>query len=558
MTNAHYLRVLGLWLSLILLSLSLLAQVEAEDLPPVSRSYVLTNVTIHPQPGQVIEGGIVLIENGLITALGTTVQIPGEALRVEADSMHVYAGFIDGLSQAGMEDKKDGEGRERREDPGNPPPDQAGIQPQRMALDLMDASSSDIEKLRQAGFTVSHVVPKGGMLPGQGALILLGGPQGDAMRLAQPASLFVQYKGASRMYPSNLLGVMATFKQLYGQAKLAMAHEVNYTADPAGMPRPAYDRTVQAMYPMVEGKLPAMFLTPKRKDVFRAMALQQELGFSLALAGVMEGGHVVDALARQKIPVFLSLELPDKPEEMEADTTLSAREQAERKALVERREEAYAQLMGQAQALHAAGVVFGFASYEVSSKDLPDNLRRLVKETDLTEETALAALTTHPAQLLGLSDRLGTVEVGKIANLVVSDQPYFSEKAKVRMVFVDGQFYELEKKKKTAPAEVNVLGSWAYTVETPQGSSGGTIVFSGDKNAPEGIVSSDQSDRDAELEDLVIDGKTLTATYTVSGRGSSLDIELSIEIDGDTFEGNITLGPYGSYPIEGERTEKPD
>lgn len=558
MTNAYNLRRLWLWLGLSLLGSGLHAQVKAEDLPPVSHAYALTNVFIHPQPGEVISGGTVLIERGLITAVGTDLAIPGEATRIEADSMHVYAGFIDGLSQVGMEDQEENENRERPDDPGNPPPDRAGIQPQRMALDLIDATHSDIAKLRAAGFTVSHVVPKGGMLPGQGALLSLVGSDADAMRLEQPVSLFVQYQGARRMYPSNLLGVMATFKQLYREAKLAMAHEVNYESDPAGMPRPTYDRRVQAMYPVVEGKLPAMFLSPKRKDVFRALTLQGELGFSLALAGVREGSYLVEALQGRDIPVFLSLDLPEKPEAMEEDTTLSPREQAERKALVERRAEAYARLMEQAQVLQEAGISFGFASYEVSGKGLPENLRRLVSETTLSEEAALAALTTQAAALLGLSDRLGTIEPGKLANLVISDQPYFSEKAQVRMVFVDGQPYEVEKKKKAGPVEINVLGTWSYRVETPRGRSGGNMVFSGEKNAPEGIITSDRSDRDTEIEDIEIDGNRLTFSFSLDAGGQSLDIEVRVEIDGDTFEGSVTYGPYGTVPIEGERTEKPE
>lgn len=557
MTKLCYLQKWLLGLSLGLLAVPLHAQVEAEDLPPVSRSYVLTNVFLHPQPGELIEGATVLIEDGLITAVGTDVRIPGEATRVEADSLHVYAGFIDGLSQLGIKEKKD-EDRERPDDPGNPPPAQAGIQPQRLALDLMDASSSDIEKLRASGFAVSHVVPMGGMLPGQGALVQLGGQDADAMRLRQPASLFVQYEGAGRMYPSNLLGVMATFKQMYRQAVYAMAHEVNYQADPAGLARPAYDRTVQALYPVVERELPAMFLTPKRKDVHRALALREELGFPLALAGVQEGSYVVEALAGQDLPVFLSLELPDKPEEMEEDTTLTELERNERAALVQRRQEAYEQAIGQAQQLHAAGVTFGFASYDLSGKDVPDHLRRLVAETELTEEAALAALTTDAAALLGLSGQLGTVEPGKIANLVVSEQPYFAEKAKVRMVFVDGMPYEVEKRKKSSGKGVSVLGTWAYTVESPQGKSGGNIVFTGDQSAPEGTITSERTDRATDLEDIFVDGNQLSFSFSFSAGGGSIDIEVSVEIDGETFEGNISYGTYGTFPIEGERTEKPE
>jgi hypothetical protein len=546
-------------LSLSLLGSALFAQVDAKDLPPVSRSYVLTNVFIHPQPGQEIAGGTVLIKDGLIVAAGKEVRIPGEAIRIEADSMHVYAGFIDGLSQVGMAKQKDGDDRAKApKDVGNPPPDLAGIQPQRMALDWIEAGSSDIEKLRSSGFTATQVVPQGGMLPGQGALITLGGDDVAELRLQQPTALFVQFEGARRMYPSNLLGIMATFKQLYRQAELATAHEARYASSPAGMARPSYPETVRALYPVVNGSLPAMFLTPKRKDVYRALALQDTLGFPLVLAGVQDGSYLIEALQGRKLPIFLSLDLPDKPDELKADSSLSDLAKAERAALGARRVEAYQMALQQAAKLHAAGIAFGFASYDVSSKDLPDHLRRLVQEGGLTPDAALAALTTDAATLMGVSQRLGSIEPGKIANLVVSDQPYFEEKAKVRMVFVDGNPYEIEKSKPASGKAANVLGTWTYTVDSPQGKSTGRLVFRGDQSAPEGSITSDLLDRESELEDISISGNTLSFSYTIDVGGGSLLVEVNATIDGDTFEGTATVGSYGTSPIEGERTAKPE
>ena len=129
------------WISFLLIGLwsgsPAWAQVDVTDLPPVSRSYVLTNVTLHPQPGESIEGATLVIKDGLISAMGKNVRIPGEAIRLEADSMHVYAGFIDGMSQVGQKDPERERG-ERPQDPGNPPKDRAGIQPQREVMDLLD------------------------------------------------------------------------------------------------------------------------------------------------------------------------------------------------------------------------------------------------------------------------------------------------------------------------------------------------------------------------------------------------------------------------------------
>ncbi len=557
--GACVLLTLSLWLG----KGQLQAQVDVEDLPPVSRTYALTNVTIHSQPGQTIEGGTVVIKNGLISAAGRGVSIPGEAIRVDVDSMHVYAGFIDGMSHAGVEeDDEERDRSERTDDPSNPPMDLAGIQPQRMALDLIDPSSSDIEKLRRTGFTVSHVVPEEGMLPGQGALVLLAGQRPSDMQLASSASMLMQFDGAGRVYPANLLGVSATFKQMMRQAQYAIDHMENYTENPAGMARPAYDQEVMALVPVVKGELPAFFVAPGRKDIHRAMTLQRELGgFPLVLGGLEEGAYVLEDLKAADIPIFLTLELPDEPEKMEEDSTLSEQEMAERQALFERRQKAYDMALMQASKLQEAGVEFGFVSAGTSEKDIPDHLRRLVAKGGLSEDAALAALTTHPAKMLGLANRLGTIEVGKIANLVVSDGAYFSEDGNVSYVFVDGQPFEVERKKKRNGAggkPADILGTWAYTIESPQGESGGDIRFQGEPDAYEGTITSDQVDRSSQLDNVDVYGSNLTFSYDFSLGGNEVTIEVDVEIEGETFEGTVTVGSFGSFPIEGERTDKPE
>lgn len=552
---------IGLWLSL----LSVQAQVDVEDLPPISGTYALTNVTVHVKPGQVLSGATVVIKDGLITAVGSNVAVPGEAITLEADSMHVYAGFIDGLSQAGQE-KPERNRRERPDDPGNPPMEIAGIQPQRQVMDLIDESSSDFGKLRATGFTTAHLVPMGGMFPGQGAIVTLTGKNADDMRLAQPTSMFIQFEGASgRAYPSNLLGVTATFKQMYRQAELAVAHEAQYQSNPSGMTRPSYSQEVRALYPMVQGELPTMALAEDRKDVYRFLKLGEELGFSPVLAGVQEASYQVEAIKAAGVPVFLSLDLPEKPEEAEVDSSLSEAMQAEAAALEKRRMEAYEMAIMQASKLHAAGVPFGFTTYDASEKDIPENLKRLVSEGALDEEAALEALTTRPAQIFGLSNMMGTVEAGKMANLIVSDEPFFTEDAKIRFVIVDGSVYEQEAKHKrkgdnsgNSGEAANVAGNWDYTIDSPQGKMTGTLVMKGEGGDYEGTMSSDMSPGETEISDISVDGNNLSFTYSIDAGGSSMEIEISVEIDEDTFEGTVSVAQYGSFPIEGERTGKPE
>ena len=119
---------------------------------------------------------------------------------------------------------------------------------------------------------------------------------------------------------------------------------------------------------------------------------------------------------------------------------------------------------------------------EVKSKDFKTNLLKVI-ENGLSEDQALAALTTSPASILGVSSMMGTIEKGKMANLIVSDTAYFTKDSNVRFVFVDGVKYEYEvkkkKKKKNGGEPVNASGVWNYTTETPQGNGSGVITIKG-------------------------------------------------------------------------------
>ena len=146
--------------------------------------------------------------------------------------------------------------------------------------------------------------------------------------------------------------------------------------------------------------------------------------------------------------VFLSLGLPEEKKEEKKDEKSSESpftDSLERKALERRRLDFVALHAGQAAAFQKAGVAFGFSSLSSKTKDIVPNLRRMIR-AGLTEDQALAALTTSPASLLGLSDRLGSIDTGKVANLVISRKPFFEEKSKVQYVFVDGIMYKIESK----------------------------------------------------------------------------------------------------------------
>jgi len=207
-------------------------QEEKPPVAPVGRTYAITNATIVQGPGRKIEKGIVVMKDGLITAVGAGVPIPPEAIVIKADSMFVYAGFIDGMSRTGVTKPKEEKDREKVKDPGNPPADRAGITPQNDVRDFLNPNDKSIEELRNLGFTVSQVVPYGNFLPGSAAIVLLGGKSADDMVLVNNAALYSELTGTQGVYPNTVMAVMAKWRDLYKM--LCSPNHINRCMLPTG------------------------------------------------------------------------------------------------------------------------------------------------------------------------------------------------------------------------------------------------------------------------------------------------------------------------------------
>ena len=434
------------------------ARAPQTDLPDVTRALAITNARIVQAPGQVIDRGTVVVRNGLIEAVGSRVDIPVDARTIEGDTLVVYAGFIDGLSHTGIPEALATPLTYRVPTPADPPYDRAGIQPNRVAASHYQSADPSISNLRGAGFTIAHVVPRGRSLPGKGSLVSLG--RGDVSQnlIQREASLFLQFSGAGGVYPSNDMAVLARFRQLYREAEQQQQIDAVYGQDARGLERPVRDEVIEALYPAVEGRRRVFVLadgTTSALKVHRAFDLQQQLGFQLALTGVDQAFEVVDRLSGTNVPLFLTLNLPAEPDSTDkesgstgeyvadfrvtslSDVTAEAENLRARQAA--ERERHY----GAAGVLHRAGVTFGFSTLGVDHSDILPNLRRMVRH-GLTEDAALAALTTHAAAQLGLSDRAGTIEPGKIANLALFSGSMFDDDSRVVGVVIDGRDYAVE------------------------------------------------------------------------------------------------------------------
>lgn len=570
--------ILGLLLLCITMPRDVLAQ-NNDALPSVTHTFALQNVRVVQAPGDVIESATVVVRDGLIEAVGPDVEVPYDARRLDGDSLVVYAGFIDGLSHAGVEtpDPEDTD----VDDPGDPPPDRAGIQPDRSVRPLLAPDDSDLNRLRRVGFTAGQVAPEGQMLPGSSAFVLYGGTTPEEMLLQNDPGLFAQLIPArsswpNTPYPSTEMAVIAKMRQLYREAERRQELEARYAQNRTGQKRPPRDPIHSAFFPVLDGEQFLTFYAEDALPIHRVLSLKQELGFPLVLAGLAESHETVAALESVDASLFLTLALPDEPtrsatqDTTVADTTDQPAQHYnpdlrtdsfeevtdEQRNLELRHALERQQYLETAATLHEAGIAFGFTTREASPRDLRANLRTLI-EHGLPEETALAALTTRPAALLGLNDRLGTVEPGKIANLVVTDGPYFDEDTAVQHVFVDGELYDYstdEDQDGEVSGNVSVaLGTWSYTVETPQGELTGTMTIEGDESGLYGTFIGPEGE-EQEMRSLSFDGTTLS--FSVPGPEDE-PVSVSVTIEGETFEGTVS-GSFGSIPITGDRTSGPD
>ncbi|NOT74041.1 MAG: amidohydrolase family protein [Cyclobacteriaceae bacterium] len=562
-------------ITVVLLLPSWLIAQDEKDLKPVIRTYAITNVSIIQGPGRKIDNGTIVVKDGLIVGVGKGISIPAEAIVIKADSMFAYAGFIDGLSRAGVIKPKE-ETRDKVKDPGNPSPERAGITPQADVRNSLNASDKSLEELRNLGFTTAQVVPYGNFLPGQASIVLTGAASADAMVLLSKSALYSELTGANGVYPATILGVMAKWRDLYRQASLSKSYESMYASNRAGLERPAMDRTLEAFYPVIDQRLPVLFRTEKFLDANRVLSLKNELNFSVVVADLKDGWPLITKLKANNTKVFLSLDLPEevkkdekkdekkddkkdvKKEEKKEPEKPKTPAQLEKDGLDKRRVEAIANYSAQASNFQKAGIPFGFSTMSAKAKDIPANLRRMIA-AGLTEDAALAALTTTPAQLLGLSDRMGTIDNGKMANMVITDKSYFNEKAKVRYVFVDGAMYKMEVKevkKSEGTAKAEIEGTWSTVTQSPQGNSDNKVVFKKEGSGYTGTISGGRMPAPVDLKDITLDGTTLTFNYTLTFGANAIKVEVEVSIDGDSLKGTSSVGSFGSFPTEGTKDPK--
>ncbi|HEY5838921.1 MAG TPA: amidohydrolase family protein [Pyrinomonadaceae bacterium] len=429
-------------------------------------TYAITNARIVTGSGPVIDRGTVVFRDGLIVAVGANVAAPADARVIDGTGLTVYPGIIDanttlaiprpsptpgggGGAFAGLF----GQSAPSATSPNSP--NLPGMQPEILASDLIRPGGPEIEAARNAGITAAHTAPRGNVFLGQSALINLAGDTPQQMIVRSPVAQYIglQPLGGGQ-YPGSLMGVFASVRQMLLDTKRYREMNEIYERNPRGQKRPAQDKSLEALLPVVAGRMPIVMQADSEREIERVLDLARDFNVRVIINGGRQADRVAARLKAANVPVLLSLNFPRR--------TTAASPEAEPEPLRILRERVEAPKT--AGRLAAAGVRFAFQSGGMASmNDYLANVGKTV-ENGLSRDDAIQALTIWPAQVLGVASQLGTIEVGKIANLTVTRGDLFARDRRIAHVFIDGKPIDL--RPPTAPGDrgANASGTWSLTV----------------------------------------------------------------------------------------------
>jgi len=408
-----------------ILALALALPSAAAD---TSEVYALVGGRIVSVSGPTLDKGTIVLRDGVIEAVGAQVTVPPDARVIDASGLVLTPGLIDAFSSIGLPQPKGG-----REASGGQRPDP--LAPETMALDSL--KPAEALKARDAGITTALVIGQTGVLPGRSVVIDLVGDNADGMVVKQPAALHLDMATLGRRYPGSLMGTVAYVRQ----ALLDAAHYrdvwADYARSPRGKKRPEWSAALEAWQDVLAGREPLVVTAHRENDVRRALAFADEFKIRVAVAGAPQAHRVAELIKSRKLPLLVSVDFdPPRP----AVFFGGEDEGKERRDI----EEAKAN----PAELHKAGVPFALVSAD--AKDFVGGLRTAI-EKGLPTQAALRAVTLEPASILGLADRTGSLEVGKLANVVAWSGEPLAEGTEAKLVFVDGRLYEPQAKEKGRP-----------------------------------------------------------------------------------------------------------
>ncbi|MCI0339503.1 MAG: amidohydrolase family protein [Acidobacteria bacterium] len=400
---------------------------------PDQGTYAIRNAKIVTVNGATIERGTVVINDGKIAAIGANVSVPGNAKVIDATGLSVYPGMIDSDTTLGLTEVGQVNATVDTTELGD-------FKANMKALTAVNPHSELIPVARMNGVTTAITCPRGGLISGQCALINLDGWTPQEMKLMAPAAMQMNYPvlgfgGRRGGGFAQILGQPGEQQRQQRERQLenlrkkledaqAYAKAKDAVATDKSIPARSVDLGLEAMIPVIKGEIPVLVDADGEREIRGAIELADRYKLKLIISGGENAPKVAKMLKEKNIPVILSAVL----------------------ALPGTEDDPYDSAYARAAELHKAGVKFAFSTGTASDVRLLPYHAGTAAAFGLPKDEALKGVTIYPAQIFGVDKLVGSIETGKIANLVVTDGDILEFRTKVKHMFINGHPVDLSNK----------------------------------------------------------------------------------------------------------------
>jgi imidazolonepropionase-like amidohydrolase len=395
---------------------------------PARGTFAIRNARIVTVSGPDIENGTVVIRDGKIEAVGANVSVPAGAQTIDGTGLYVYPGMIDAGTNMGLVEVPQGAN-------GTVDISEVGdLNPNAKAIIAVNPHSAHIGVTRVEGITTTVTAPTGGLISGQAAVINLLGTAPKEMAVVPQAALVINYPrlggggGGGGFGPPQQQAITSEalaanereldqIRKMLRDAEAYGRSQDAYAKDPS-LPRPDRNVVLEPLVPYVRGEQPVIFRAEREAEIRGALRFAEEMKLKPIILGGNDAWKVASLLKAKNVPVILTgiFSLPS------------------------REDDPYDTLYEQPAKLLQAGVRFC-----ISTGDAGAEVRNLAQYAGmaaaygLSKADALKSVTLYPAQIMNVGDRLGSIEAGKMANLVVTDGDLLEIRTRIRYLFIDGR-----------------------------------------------------------------------------------------------------------------------
>ena len=397
-----------------------------QNLTGKAGTFAIMNARIVTVSGAVIENGTLLIQDGKIAAVGTNVSIPSGAERIDAKGLSVFPGMIDAATNMGLAEIPAVAATVDLVETGD-------MNPNAKAIKGINPHSSHVNVTRVNGITTVLSLPAGGIISGQAAVINLNGATPTEMEVVPEFGLvinfprittfagfnpatgpqIIEFNEAVKRRDQRLEDIKKYFRDVESFARVRDAY-----ARDKQLPPPVNDVKMEAMIPYVRGEKPMIFIAERERDIRGVIKFVDDAKVKAIIIGGQDAWKAADDLKRRNIPVIYTniYNLPVQEDDP------------------------YDYLFEAPAKLQRAGVKFAVSTGNDGAevRDLPYQAG-IASAFGLPKDEALKSVTLYPAQILGIADKYGSIEIGKVANIVVADGDILEPRTNIKYLFINGR-----------------------------------------------------------------------------------------------------------------------